>query len=787
MTASKMHLTKKDAFSFALLGIFCLFGFREILFQGHFLFGADFFSLHLGMKQFLYDQIQQHHTIPYWNPYVFGGMPFWAHLESTLFYPLDILFWLMPPERAFGYTVFLHVYLAGAFMFLFCRTLGIRAAGALASALCFMFSGLMMATVYDGQMFRVQAFAWLPLILFFVYRALFSDRHLFHSLMAGFFWGIQIMSGAPQDALYTLIAAVVFLLFIGEWSFRLPSSGLRAAKTLGILFVVGLGIAAVQVVPSYEFVRESVRGAIHQYSLVTMGSYPPEGIITWVLPHFYGRFAAENYWVADVPWSVPLYNLYVGILPVFLLLFIPYRESASRRILAFALTLALLSFLMALGSNTRLYEFIVMLPGFDKIRAPAKIIILWVLAMALLAGKGMDGLFSRSNASLRRRLGVAFVFILAILALDAALHVERTLTLKLFSPFFLDHAIPDRMGFAEGLIRSEWYRFTLLSSILFLITISWVRGLLKEPLAASLLCGLLFLDLAYVNRGAVRHEDRIYAEAARVKEQLGAALGEDRTVFRVGSFRSGWGANFEMYLGFQSLGGYNPLLLKRYYEYLNQYQFYGRPVPEGWSILFYEEHENRLLMDLLNVKYEISHKTRNFSLRETYRPRAFLVPGAEIVDKKEEILDAMIKPGFDPAQVVLFEKGTRQLKLLPPGKDLPADPGNVTIVSYQPDSIALSVHARSAALLFLSEVFYPGWKAYVDGQPTEILRGNYLFRVLEVPEGRHEVHLVFDPWTIKAGKGITLLTVLLILALAIFHRRKSRASPAHRPPSFPVP
>ncbi len=147
-------------------------------FPGSFPFGADFFSLHLGMKQFLYDQIQQYHTIPYWNPYVFGGMPFWAHLESTIFYPLDILFWLMPPERAYGYTVFFHVYLAGAFMFLFCRTIGIRASGALVSALCFMFSGLMMATVYDGQMFRVQAFTWLPLILFFVYRALFSDRHL---------------------------------------------------------------------------------------------------------------------------------------------------------------------------------------------------------------------------------------------------------------------------------------------------------------------------------------------------------------------------------------------------------------------------------------------------------------------------------------------------------------------------------------------------------------------------------------------------------------------------------
>jgi len=681
MTASKMHLTRKDAFFFALLGIFCLFAFREIIFQGHFLFGADFFSLHLGMKQFLYDQIQQYHTIPYWNPYVFGGMPFWAHLESTIFYPLDILFWLMPPERAYGYTVFLHVYLAGAFMFLFCRTIGIRASGALVSALCFMLSGLMMATVYDGQMFRVQAFAWLPLILFFVYRALFSDRHLFNSLMAGFFWGIQIMSGAPQDAMYTLVAAVMFLLFRGEWNFRLPASGLRAAKTLGILFVVGLGIAAVQIVPSYEFVRESVRGAIKQYALATMGSYPPEGIITWVLPHFYGRFAAENYWVSDVPWSVPLYNLYVGILPVFLLLFIPYRESRGRRVLVFALTLAVLSFLMALGSNTSVYEFIVMLPGFDKIRAPAKILILWVLAMALLAGKGMDALFSLSNASLRRRLGVGFVSILAILTLDAAFHMERALILKLFSPFFLDSAIPGRMGFAEGLIRSEWHRFTLLSSIIFLITISWVRGLLKAPLAASLLCGLLFLDLAYVNRGAAQHQDKIYAEAARVKEQLGAALGEDKTVFRVGSFRSSWGANFEMYLGFQNVGGYNPLLLQRYYEYLNRYQFHGRAVPEGWSILFYEEHENRLLMDLLNVKYEIAHKTRSFSLRETHLHRAFLVSGAEVVDKKEEILDAMIKPGFDPAQVVLFEKGTRHVKLLPSGTDSSADPGNVTLVS----------------------------------------------------------------------------------------------------------
>jgi hypothetical protein len=784
MMDTTMDLTKKDALSLALLGGFCLFVFREILFQGHFLFGADFFTLHLGMKQFLYDQLHLHHTIPYWNPHVFGGIPFWAHLESTIFYPLGFLFWLMPPERAYGYTVLLHIYLSGAFMLLFCRSIGIRAAGAFVSALSFMFSGLMMATVYDGQMFRIQAFVWIPLILFLLRRALLSDQPMFNAAMAGACWGIQILSGAPQDALYTLIATFLFTLFMWDWNLRSLSSGLRPAKTLGILLLAGLGVAAVQIVPSYEFVRESVRGNLNNYSLVTMGSYPPEGIITWILPHFYGRFAADNYWVSGVPWSVPLYNLYVGILPVFLLLFVPYRESGTRRILVFALALAGLSFLMALGSNTPLYEFIVMLPGFDKIRAPAKIIILWVLAMAVLAGKGMDGLLSRSKVSLYRPMGVAFGILLAVLALDVALHAERALVLKFFSPFFLDQAIPSKMNFAESLIQSEWHRCALLSGILFFIVILWVRGLLNRPLAATLLCGLLFMDLAYTNRGAVRHDDRVYTEAARVKEELARALNQDKSVFRVGSFKSGWGANFEMVLGYQNMGGYNPLLLQRYYEYLNQYQFYDRPVPEGWIVFFYEEHENRILMDLLNVKYEISHETRTLGLRETYLPRSFLVPRFERM-AREEILDALIKPGFDPAQIVLLEKGTPEIKLPRSGKESRPNMGAVSIVSYRPDSIALSVHSISAALLFLSEVYYPGWKAYVDGHATEILRGNYLFRVLEVPEGQHEVRLVFDPWTTKAGTGITLLTLFLIFALPVFRKLKTRVPAARQPHSFP--
>jgi len=76
----------------------------------------------------------------------------------------------------------------------------------------------------------------------------------------------------------------------------------------------------------------------------------------------------------------------------------------------------------------------------------------------------------------------------------------------------------------------------------------------------------------------------------------------------------------------------------------------------------------------------------------------------------------------------------------------------------------------------VSEIFYPGWKAFIDGQPTRILRGNYLFRVLEIPAGRHQVLLEFDPWTIKAGTGITLLTALLLFLLPVFRRLRRKVS-----------
>ncbi|MFH1954294.1 MAG: hypothetical protein ABIL06_22090, partial [Pseudomonadota bacterium] len=326
MTANDLSITRKDLVPCSLLVILPLFLFRDILFGGHTLFGADFVQIHLHTKQFLYTEMANHGSIPSWNPFIFSGIPFWAHFESTVFYPLGVLFWIMPPEKAYGYTMFMHLVLAGLFMYLLARSFRFSRPGAFVAAVIYTFNGFILATLYDGQLYRIQTYTWIPLIIYFLNRALTLQTRLFNATMAGMIWGIQILAGAPQDAFYTLLGAMIFL---GCDLLQTLKDLHRSLSTLAIallLFAVGLGVAAIQLVPASEFVRLSVRAALNSYDLVTLGSYPPEGVITALLPHFFGDYGKETFWVSGLPWSIPLYNLYVGIPSIMLLFFISYRH-----------------------------------------------------------------------------------------------------------------------------------------------------------------------------------------------------------------------------------------------------------------------------------------------------------------------------------------------------------------------------------------------------------------------------------------------------------------------------
>ena len=364
--------SKKDFLVCFIFILLCLYLFRDIIFGGRLLTGADFVSFYLGLKQFLFNEVHQNHSIPYWNPFVFGGIPFLAHFESTIFYPLDILFWFISPEKAYGYTMGLHFVLAALFMYILVRSLGMGYAGSFAAATVYTLNGHILPVLNNGLMFRIQACTWIPLILFFLRKAVTSKSPNHYACLAGILWGFQILSGSPQDAFYTFLAGCFFLLCHAEFKPREIRKNRRLLFVACLLFITGAGLSSIQLVPAFEFVNRSVRTLFDSFALRAMGSYPLEGMITTVMPHFFGNYAQRSFWVSGTPWSVPVYNLYVGILPLVLLCYIPFRNYSHRRLLVFSVGLAIFAFLLALGANTPFYRLISYLPGFDSIRAPAK-------------------------------------------------------------------------------------------------------------------------------------------------------------------------------------------------------------------------------------------------------------------------------------------------------------------------------------------------------------------------------------------------------------------------------
>ncbi|MBP1741408.1 MAG: Bacterial rane protein YfhO [Deltaproteobacteria bacterium] len=442
------------------------------------------------------------------------------------------------------------------------------------------------------------------------------------------------------------------------------------------------------------------------------------------------------------------------------------------RVIIFGGLLAIVSLILAFGHNTPIYKIVYLLPGFDRFRAPSKIMVLWAFSMALLAGIGMDGPLSHMKKGFKRRLYPLLLLVFSLVVLVIVFHFAPSAVLKAFSPLVLADAIPERLADAARIISIETQRLTLVLALILLLFLLLRRNFLSHRITTALLCALLLMDLAYVHREAVRHDDSLYEKIAKIKKDLQVSFSRDNSLYRVGAFKHPLGANLEMVLGYQTVGGFTALFPSRYYNYIDKYADYQ--LPRGWVSFFYGVSRVPVLMDLLNVKYEISYADKSIGLRNTFLPRAFIIPECTVA-RRQDILNLLTSSDFDPRKTVLFEKEDNTPS---PGaltrKPSLSDSDTVEIKTFRPDTIVLNTSSQNPGYLYLSEIHYPGWNAYIDDQRANILRGNYLFRVIPIPEGRHHIRLHFDPLTIKVGIGISVIAALVILGSLIYFSRRNR-------------
>jgi len=135
-------------------------------------------------------------------------------------------------------------------------------------------------------------------------------------------------------------------------------------------------------------------------------------------------------------------------------------------------------------------------------------------------------------------------------------------------------------------------------------------------------------------------------------------------------------------------------------------------------------------------------------------PRAFVVHRARL---SEDALEAMKGEAFDPGREVILSQGP--VGHLEEGEVQ----DRVSIVNYQPERVEVKAHLGAPGYLVVTDAYYPGWRALVDGRPMKIERGDYYFRAVYLEEGEHTVEFVYAPLSFKVGVAVTLASLALVI------------------------
>ncbi|MCL4459585.1 MAG: YfhO family protein [Chloroflexi bacterium] len=794
----------------AIAFLFCavLFLFREAILAGKIYYESDTVTFYFPLAMRV-DQAFAQGRIPLWTPNMLAGFPLFADGETGILYPLNLLlFAILPAVQGFVWQRVIHFFLAGCFTYAYARLLDLSRSAAMVAALVFTLGSFMVAQMHHANV--VNSATWLPLILFFLEKGLCSrgKRFYLYLTLAGVALGVESLAVHVQPVLLTSLAIALYVAFrvllASGITVEMRSFGplvrtgvvrsLLLLQVLFLVFTIGLGLAAVQLLPLYELSRYSFRGYRAAWEFATSFSLPMQNILTLLFPYFFRGPHGEN-WSPWVHWET---TVYAGIAPL-ILASLAVIWVRNRYVLFFGV-LALLSLLLAFGGYLpiKLYWLVWRVPVLSMMRVPGRFSLLFILSVAILAGFGLDWLRKRalshgssaSASSLTQVRRDRFGLYLAVLAAclggiglllssgRAWLVTNRELALALIQRFYLAQ---DRGN--ATLTAEQAYDFllhsldlsnprTIVSLVLLLLTVLTLFCFQRFTIAPWLGQGLLVLlvagDLLYFASGfhpMISIERLVTPSAAIDFMREGAGL------YRVYTWRHvELESNKLTQFGLAQFGGYSSLRMDRHRIYTVHAQRAG----------------NRLL-DLANVRYVQAAKDTSSSALSRYRPvfqdgenmvyenpnylpRAFLVPSVKIIKPGPGVMRRMMESDFDPAKEAILEEPFDLTRLMVPDKvsTLGVSPdvslmGSTEVVHYSPQRVLLRVQAARNALLVLTDAYYPGWKAFVGGKRTKIYRADYLFRAVYVPQGDHTVEFVFDPFMVKLGLLISAITAILLL------------------------
>lgn len=679
--------------------------------------------------------------LPTWLPYIYGGIPLLARAEAGVCYPLNLLlFGLLPPYVALNLVILLTLITAALGMYFYVRELEVRVAGALVAALAFAYSGFMVSHIKHLSM--VGTVCWFPLGLLAIERAI-KHRAPSELLSLSVVFGLQHLSGHTQTAYYS---GLVYLSYFG---FRLlsikgkarpaprkakaasqPVAAVLQWKQFALWFflamTLGVALSAVQLLPTYELVGLTQRAGGVTFDYAASYAYDPANVKTFFYPLANGDISDATYTGNSIFWED--YG-YVGLFTFLLALFAVVKVWRQWHVRFFAFT-AVIAYVFVLGPNTPVYEAAFhAVPGMKFFRFPTRFLFVVDASLCILAAVGVGKLLTGRLAPESQKSLITlpeFGIVIMVIA-DLLFFQMRQNPIVDAHRWLEEPKTVQRLKADESLFRIFSPGASEVHKAAFAAAKGWTGDL--QP---------------YIDQ-------REYIQpSSNVLYGLSSADGYAQLT-----------PNYVVDIwGDQNRGG---LILQ------TASLADGKLLPQKSFLK---------IMNLFNVKYVISPwqiAAENWELLEQrsqffmYRnpdvlPRAYFVERYRVA-VSEAGKQILLSEDFDPGQeVILHEKPP-----LDPGKI--GGRGTAFVEQYATNHVVISTTTASSGILVLSDTFYPGWNAYIDGVKTRIYQANLCQRAVVVPAGSHIVDFRFESPTILRGFVISCCTVLLTAGMVVMKRR----------------
>jgi hypothetical protein len=750
------------------------------------LYGTDVMSAGPFFQGFYANFWKTYHTMPLWEPYIHGGMPFVDGMHGDIFYPATVLKFFLPVTYALGLKLTLHVFLAGVLMFYFLRGLNLRLWVCFLGGLLYMFSSCLVSLVYPGHDGKMYVMSLTPLAFLILHRACKSGR-LFHFLLFSLTFALLIFSAHMQMAYFTSWGLGLFFLFQLWNMYR--NGNKKIFKYLAyfvISIILALSLSMIQLLSPYLYLKTySMRAARTEaetgYQYATSWSMHLEELSSEIVPEFCGDnvHTQGNFYWGRNPFK--LNSEYIGLLALFLAgVTIIYRRS---RLIWFFIGLGGLAFIYALGGTTPFFRiFYYLVPGVKSFRGPSMINFLFCFSTVTIAMLGLEKFFTLKDHpdEAKRFLKIAFIFVMAYLGLAVVISVLGKSFFSIWIAILYPGIEPAKRAALEldipRIITGLWIS-TFLLWLGYGILRFHLKGALKEGLVVGALAVLALVDLfRFDSRFITIVDPNEYYRKSPVVDFLQERQKEEP--FRVFMLPKTYADNYLALYGIEevSLTAMHGNQLRIYDEFVGRHQQNPNLVYPNF-------------VNLLNIKYLLSPSPLNTPWTKqvfeaegiyvyqnlNYLPRAFPVYSWQVEKDEGKTLSDLKNQEFDIRQKIFLTE-------TPP--NMPSDTTNISaehiipakVSDYKINSFKVDVEMQRDGFLLLSENYYPAWKAYVDGKEAKIYRADYLFRAVYLDKGKHQIRFIFDSAPYKIAKTSTLLTSFILLVIFGFYLIKGYSS-----------